>query len=168
MREQLAFYGVLLASGLCSLEEYNAFLHELFLASPENELLLELEMCSSCEKDTVAKLLALRSLDRDAFAVILFSWLEELYRRNDRSLREFGALLYRVWQKLPDFEYDQPFHQLNYIADDLEWRGEAAVRGEIERMFRDSILNERLSCEDKPRQDSRFRRLLRRIKGESS
>lgn len=136
MKEKLVLWGVLLASGIASLEEYNAFLDDLFLENSEDELLLALEICSQNKKDTVARLLAIEPLDRESFARQLFADLEARYRREDRTLEQWNDMMQRVWKVLPDWQYEDPFYQLSYVGDEAEFRGEKDVREAYERMFR--------------------------------
>jgi len=136
MHGRLAAWGVLMASGLMSRTEYEARLHELFLAHPEDGLLLELEMISSDEKQSVARLLGLDGSVETALREIL-PVLEAAYRSGTYSLWDFSVLAHEVYRKLPRWLEDAaPLDTLSIIGDYIEICDEAHLRRICEQCFR--------------------------------
>lgn len=136
MHGKLAAWGVLMASGLMSRQEYEERLHGLFLAHPEDGLLLELEMISADIKSSSARLMQLEGAVQSALSEIL-PRLEAAYREERRSFPDFCALAHGLCRKLPHWlEDEEPFLTLADVGDYAEIRSEARLREICEQCFR--------------------------------
>jgi hypothetical protein len=158
-----------MASGLMSRQEYEERLHELFLAHPEDELLLELEIISSDIKSSSARLMELEGSIQSALSEIL-PRLEAAYRENRLSFPDFCALAYALCRKLPHWlEDEEPFCTLADVGDYAEICTEARLREISEQCFRYAEPNhppvERImETSPQPPRVSWLKRLFRRKK----
>ncbi len=139
--EVLFAYAYLWAFGFCSGQEYNVHLDEMFLNTPDDEVLLELEECWSNYKETFAKLkryfeYEANSFDSLKFGKILFNGLEAAYKSDVYNMDEFGSRCYELYKMLPGFlEQEQPFWRLSYADDPLSWGDEEQSRILYEEAF---------------------------------
>jgi len=140
MREQLFAYALFLYTGLMTLDEYNTYLDDLFLAEPDNDLLLELEYCSGNSEKTIQIITEGYQEDIEfntvAFGELIAKRLETVYFRPGTDLREYGDKVYRLWQKLPsDLQMKEPFAILSYADDPLSYGDEERSREMYQEFF---------------------------------
>lgn len=139
MVERLLSYAILLICGLSSLDKYNEYLDGIFLQYPDNDLLLELECCSSDAKTTVATIQKYSAefeneLDYDIFGASLFRELKLAYEEMD--IKNFAKIAYLIWGLLPNcIEQVEPFWTLCYADDPLSWGDERQTRELYENML---------------------------------
>lgn len=139
--ECLLAYAYLCGLGFCSAQEYRVHLDKMFLNTPDDELLLELEECSGNYKETFARLkryfeYEANSFDDNKFGKILFHGLEAAYKSDVYTMAEFGSRCYELYQMLPGFlEQKQPFWILSYADDPLSWGDEEQSRTLYEKAF---------------------------------
>lgn len=116
MWEHLLAVLVLEQLGLNLNTSYEDTLNQYFIENPEDEVLLELEYCSSdLEKSRrIFNRNCIRSVkfDRHQFAVFICEKLEEIYE--NMPLKEFMPCAYKLWQLLPVCEFDIPLMDLCY------------------------------------------------------
>ena len=136
--EELLVYALLLDVGYST--DYDEYLNTLFLEMPDNELLLELQWCSS---DTHETIIMIREfcygcdVNYDVFGRFLFSKLEKIYRQDSIDIKTFGKKSYEIWTQLPEaIDLEEPFGILNYAADPLSWGDEEQTRKLYEKVFR--------------------------------
>lgn len=127
--EELTVMCCLWSVGIWTRADYFARLDEMFLADPENDILLELEGLGDCA--SALAMLAANTIDKgnaDKFGMFLFSKLEQYYEKNVKSgklpLEKFGRLCSKLWIVLPvssKVAYSEPFQSLIYADDPLSW-----------------------------------------------
>lgn len=128
--ETLFFYMITLSAGFINMEEYNQWLNENFLNSEilsfsetENDLLLELEFCSSDKNKTIDMLHSylyskINKLNYKILGKKLLDKLKEKYNENPENLEEWTHKLYDVWRILPrEMSEQEPFYTMSYIDD---------------------------------------------------
>ena len=140
MKNELLVYALLLDVGLVSCSEYSEYLDALFIKMPDNDLLLELEWCSSDMQKTVSTIrynCYEYDVDYDAFGRFLFLKLEEIYRQNKMDIKNFGEKTYKIWLSFPEaIHCTEPFWTLNFSGDSLSWGDEKRTRELYEKTFR--------------------------------
>lgn len=122
--EKLAALCCLWAFGLAEKEEYYKELDMLFMLSPEDNLLFELEDLGGDCGAALARVFPLieNSLNVDQFGKELFVALEKVYNENKLMLEEFGKRCYALWNFLPaSIDTKEPFFSLCYADDPLSW-----------------------------------------------
>jgi len=122
MIETLYVYALLLKVGFNVKLEYGEHLDALFLETPDNDLLLELEWSFSDTENSIA-LIRFHcyeyDIDYNVFGSFLFKKLRKLYKQYN-NIEEFGSKSYALWQQLPDdIQYIEPFETLIYAADPI-------------------------------------------------
>ena len=139
--ESLICKSLLWKIGLSTEEDYNAKLDVMFLKEPENDLLLELESCSSDCVTTFGILQRYwkydyKDLSVEEFGRCLLEGLKTTYFSNIFTITEFGKKCYSLWQELPrEINTKEPFHVLSYADDPLSWGDEAQTREIYENLF---------------------------------
>ena len=137
--EELLAYTILLYEEIVTEEEYQERLHALFLAHPDDRMLLDLE----CETNIQKAVIYIRTradygylgLHPETFGRALMEKLREYYARCT-DLRQFGSKMHSVWESLPGRLYNQePCWTLSYADDPLSWGDEEQTRSFYERMF---------------------------------
>ena len=122
-------------------EKYESLLHDYFLNAPNDNVLLELEECTSDLLKTNAIFHNLwvtedKFFDVDVFGEHLFAELESIYVINKFSIEEFGKRCNSLWGLLPfHISQEEPFWTLNYADDCLTWNDEAQTRKLYEKAF---------------------------------
>lgn len=116
--EKLAALCCLWTFGLGTKEDYSVELDRLFLKSPEDDFLLELENLGGCAAAWKRLSSLVESpLNADIFGKELLAALEEVYNENRLLPLEFGErrlhMLYNLPRKISD---NEPFHSL-FFAD---------------------------------------------------
>ena len=140
--EELYAEVLLWLHGFTSNEDYEALLNESFLNDTKNELLFELEECSSDLKSTYGRFhrywnYECPEFDSASFGKRLFEGLEKVYISNRFSSEAFGKQCNRLWGSLPsELCTNEPFHTLIYADECLEWQnGEVQTRELYEKAF---------------------------------
>lgn len=139
--ETLIAIALLWKYDLCTCDEYNVHLDEIFLEYPNNDVLLELEECSSDCDSTFHRLYHFWNyeypeFDTDLFGKSLFSRLQTIYMKNIFSIEEFGKRCYQLWSSFPEKLYAiQPFWTLSYADDCLSYGDEKQTRKLYEEAF---------------------------------
>jgi len=135
----LLAYGILLDVGLLSSENYNGYLDAMFTETPDDDLLLELEWCSSHTQKTIRMIYSFcreTSIEHSVLGKTLTSTAKKIYLKNEMSINAFGSLMYKAWQLLPrEIQYDDPFHILSYADDPLSWGDVEQTRELYETFF---------------------------------
>jgi len=135
----LLAYGILLDVGLLSSEDYNDYLDVMFMEAPDDDLLLELEWCSSHTQKTIGMIYSFcreTPMDHSVFGKTLTSTLKKIYHKNEISIHDFGSKLHAVWQLLPrEIDMDDPFHMMSYADEPLSWDDEEQTRDLYETFF---------------------------------
>jgi hypothetical protein len=138
MVERLLSYAILLKCELITLGKYNGYLNDIFLQFTDNDLLLELQWCSTnTEKtiDTIFDYSREAEIDYDVFGRFLIDELEAVYKEMD--INNFATKAYSVWNLLPkSIENMEPFWTLCYADDPLSWGDEKQTRELYEKMFK--------------------------------
>lgn len=104
------------AFGLSDKDDYAAELDRLFLESPEDDFLLELENLGGDYKAAWARIEPLIGSDvsTDGFGKELFAALEKIYGENRFPLAEFGRICSALWRFLPgELDMKEPFFRLS-------------------------------------------------------
>ena len=128
--ECLYAYVYLWIGGFCTSQDYNEHLDKKFIESSFDDVLLELEECSSDYKSTFARLnryfeFEKNMFDSEKFGQILFSGLESSYNSGIYDIEKFASRCYELWKILPNFLCDkEPFYVLSYADDPLSWGDE--------------------------------------------
>lgn len=138
--EKLVALCYLWAFGLGDKDDYCSELDRLFLESPEDDFLLELEGLNDDSAAALTKLSPLIEglLNVDVFGRELLSGLEEFCLENCNSLssfEEFGKMCYGMWKSFPSSIDDQPFLTLAYADDPLSWGDEKQARELYQKAF---------------------------------
>ena len=135
--EKLFAYALMLNTGFDIEQSYEEYLHQQFLQSPEDDMLLELEYISNDIDKTVSFLKG-----KTDFTVIDYELLtKELvgllkYCYEIMTFDDFTAKTYPLWQHLPDkIAYDNPLYQLCIADDSLSWGDVQQAKEIIEGMF---------------------------------
>ena len=140
MFEKLLAYAFLLDAGIVPRSDYGEYLDSVFIETPDNEMLLELEWCVSDIQKSISIIRQQcyeNSIDYDIFGRFLFSKLEEAYFLNGMDIEIFGEKSYAIWQHLPEeIHHSEPFWTLCYADDPLSWGDEKQTREIYEKAFR--------------------------------
>lgn len=139
MIERLFTYAILLEVGLLTSEEYNNYLDSLFIKSPNNDLLLELEWESSNTRKTIVIIrnhCEMNTIEYKVFGQILLKNLKRIYFQGEIKLHTFSTKIYKVWKELPsNVQEIEPFWIMSYADDPLSWGDEEQTRKLYENMF---------------------------------
>ncbi len=139
MLEQLLAYACLLGAGLMTIENYNNNLDVLFMANPDDDLLLDLEFSSSDLNKTISLIKEKcygQTIDYDSFGCCLLSHLKTIYSSDVDTLENFGKKAYALWGTLPaDIQLTEPFHTMSYADDCLSWGDSQQTKDLYEKMF---------------------------------
>ncbi|MDE7364395.1 MAG: hypothetical protein K2N27_05845 [Ruminococcus sp.] len=140
--EKLYAYAYLWALDFVTEQQYNDYLDRLFLESPYNELLAELELCSGSYNKSFGVLYGyfLRTnakFDINTFGKILFAEMKKIYTDNRFTIETFIDKCCWLYRNLPDIidVFDCPFFYLGHIDDIYDYCGEADARKQIEQML---------------------------------
>ena len=135
--EELFVYAILLYEELITENEYNKWLDELFLNTPENDDLLYLEGETDIKKAIiyVRTHIDYQNLDLEWFGRILMSKLERIYV-NCSDIKYFADRMYSLWESLPgNIQNIEPFWALCYADEPLSWGDEKQTRNIYENML---------------------------------
>ncbi|NLB62301.1 MAG: hypothetical protein GX802_07820 [Clostridiales bacterium] len=135
MVERLLSYAILLKCELITLDKYNGYLNDIFLQYTDNDLLLELQWCSTNTEKTIDTILDCSretEIDYDVFGRSLIDELEAVYKEMD--INSFATKAYSVWNLLS--KSIEPFWTLCYADDPLSWGDEKQTRELYEKMFK--------------------------------
>jgi hypothetical protein len=139
MHEELLVYAHLLSVGITSLSEYCEYIGELFMKTPDNSLLLDLEWHSSDIQKTISEIRGIcsgKAINYDVFGQFLISKLKGIYFENRMSIQDFCTKAYAIWNQLPDeINQAEPFFSLCYADDPLSYGDEKQTRDIYEKMF---------------------------------
>lgn len=139
---EILYASVLLwKADLVSGELFNTYLDSAFIKDSNNNLLLELETCSSsCER--VFSILQndfqypCKSLDENTFKKELFSQLKNIYTTTDLTTEQFAEKCYSIWLDLPEqIKLEQPFYSLNTVNDCFSFGDEELAKEMFNDMF---------------------------------
>lgn len=138
MEEELLAYAILFYEEIIVTEErYRERLDSLFLANPDQEMLLNLEW----ETDIKKAMIYIRThfdyqnLDHKKFGKILVENLKQYYA-TCRDIRYFAGKMYSLWESLPGcIQDEEPFWTLSYADDPLAWGDENQTRSLYEKML---------------------------------
>ena len=133
--EKLAALCALCCCGLGN--EYPEELDRLFLENPDDDFLLELEnLGGDCAAAWARISPYLMTADINEFGMVLLGRLEEIYRSDKITLREFGVRCGKLWSALPEkFDHKEPFVMLCYADEPLSWGDEEQSRELFQSMF---------------------------------
>ena len=135
--EKLFAYALMLDTGFDIERNYEEYLHQQFLQSPEDDILLELEYISRDIDKTVSFLKEKKdftSIDYELLTKELVELLKYCY--GIMSFDDFTAKTYPLWQHLPErIAYDNPMYQLCIADDSLSWGDVQQAKEIIESMF---------------------------------
>lgn len=138
--ENLICKSLLWKIGFTNGEDYNAELDKKFLENSDNDLLLELECCSS-NRDTTFDVLQrywkyeYEDFSVDDFGKCLLENLKTIYFSNF-TIAKFGRKCYFLWQQLPsEIQMKEPFYTLSYADEPLSWNNEVQTRKLYEGIF---------------------------------
>lgn len=135
--EEMLVYAVLLSEGLATENDYRKRLDELFLSTPENDDLLNLEWETDIKEAIiyVRTHIDYKNFDYERFGEIMMSKLEVCYK-NCPDIKEFASQMYRLWERLPGNIQDiEPFFTLCYADEPLSYGDETQTRTIYEHMF---------------------------------
>lgn len=139
--EKLICKSLLWKMELSNGEDYNTTLDKMFLENSNNDLLLELESCSS-DSDATFDILQrywkyeCGDFSVDDFGKCLLEDLKTVYFSNTFIIAEFGKRCYQLWQQLPsEMHTKEPFHTLSYANEPLSWNDEEQTRKLYEDLF---------------------------------
>lgn len=135
--EELLALAVLLYEGVVETGEYGKRLDELFLANPENEILLYLEWETDIRQAVtyIRTHIDYNALDYERFGRILMGRLKENYEQGS-DIRDFARRMYDLWGELPeDIQRREPFFSLCYGDEPLSWGDEKQTREIYEDML---------------------------------
>lgn len=139
--ERLICKSLLWKIGLTTGEDYNKTLDEMFLTNSNNDMLLELESCSSNCKTTFDVLqrywkYKCNDFSVDTFGKCLLEDLKTTYFSNIFSIENYVKMCYSLWQHLPsELNTIEPFHTLSYADDPLSWNDEKQTKKLYEELF---------------------------------
>ncbi|MBT7121859.1 MAG: hypothetical protein HN948_02490 [Clostridia bacterium] len=139
MIETLLAYARLLEFNILTLEKYNEYLNDIFLENPDNDLLLDLQWCSSDIKTSIGTILTyseMVEINYDLFGKMLFSELKLFYFKNQMDIQTFALKVRSIWWLLPNsIGQKEPFHAMSYLDEPLSWGDEKQTRELYEKMF---------------------------------
>ena len=122
-------------------KRYAELLNSAFVDDSTNDILLELEECSSSLLDTRGQFMRYWTykhpeIDAVAFGRELFGGLKINYNARILCIEEFGKRCYRLWNDLPPaIGQTEPFFTLCYADDCLSWNDEVQTRMLYEKAF---------------------------------
>lgn len=134
MLEKLLVYAMLLNIELVASQKYNEYLDTLFLENETNDLLLELEYCSSNPMKSLQLIQAFSQnndsvFNYNTFGEILLKELNWIFSKSMLDIQTFGEKAYELWHQLPSCISDKvPFLTLSYADDCLSWGDEKQTR----------------------------------------
>ena len=135
--EELLAFALLHSVGFDIETDYRNKLDELFLETPEDDTLLELESMSSKTKESMDYIrlhFDYDQFDRYTFGKFLMETLKKHYSNTEIHL--FARRMYLLWQRLPDnIQNEEPFHTMSYAGDSLTWGDEKQTRNHLEYML---------------------------------
>ena len=137
MIERLLSYAILLKCGFITLDKYNEYLNEIFLQHSDNDLLLELQWCSTDTKKAINTILEHSrevEIDYDMFGKLFLDELKVIYI--EMEIHSFAEKAYAAWNLMPkSIDQIEPFWTLSYADDPLSWGDEKQTREIYEKMF---------------------------------
>ena len=140
--EKLICKSLLWKFGLTDGTDYSKTLDEMFLADVNNDLLLELESCSSYDYDTAFDILQrfwkyeCKNFSVDVFGRCLTEDLKMVYQSEAFHIEDFGRKCYLILKQLPyELYIAEPFRILSYADDPLSWGDEEQTRKLYEEFF---------------------------------
>ena len=139
--ERLICKSLLWKIGLTMGDDYNKTLDEMFLANSDNDMLLELESCSSDCDATFDILQRFWKYECNDFSVDTFGkcLLEDLiiiYFSNIFSIEDYAKKCSSLWQHFPnEVNTIEPFHTLSYADEPLSWNDENQTQKLYEELF---------------------------------
>ena len=132
-------YAILMDVELMSDTEYGECLDVLFMNTPDDDLLLELEWCSSDIRKSIKMIYDYCTAlppDYSVVGRILTNRAKRFYYKDGMTLNSFCEKMYSLWKMLPsDIQGDDPFHILCYAGDPLGWGDIEQTRELCEKFF---------------------------------
>lgn len=121
-------------------KEYNNILDTLFIKTPEDDLILDLEFVSS-DMNTTISIIRLyceeHNIDYTVFGQFLMEGLRKVYSRYSSDISGFAAKVYELWRVIPStIQSVEPFYTMCYADDPLSWGDIEQSRMLYEKMFR--------------------------------
>lgn len=139
MNEMLLAYALLLEAEFISSSEYKEHLNALFMNSSNNDLLLELEWCSSDTQKTKGMIFEYsreHEIDFDIFGSFLMQSLKNIYNQIDVDIKTFNSKIIIIWSKLPnEITKIEPFWSMSYAGEPLTWGDVQQTQDIYEKMF---------------------------------
>lgn len=135
--DELLAYAILLCEGIVSDEFFNSRLDEIFLKTPNDGRLLELECMGNAEKAaaSVRARFDYSKLDKVRFGKAMMKELSA-YCRSCGVTERFGKKMYLLWESLPGcIQDEEPFSVFTYADDPLSWGDEQQSRELYEKAF---------------------------------
>lgn len=138
---KLFVYAYLWKLNLSDGQAYMDFLDKLFLNDSNNDVLLELELCTDVDKSFLRIKryfdYEIDYFDTDLFGKTLFHELYKISHSEVVSLKLFTTKCYELFNILPlrVDGYEQPFNSLSYIDDMIEYNSLMETKGAIEKML---------------------------------
>lgn len=123
----MLWYAIALQEDLCSLDEYEQVLNDLFLKNPISDFLLDLVYCLSDKRKTIYIIRSyyadhIEELDKNLVGKHLIKMCEKLYFSGKYEVDDFAGRLYDLWEGLPPYLQDEElFHTLSYGDEPLSW-----------------------------------------------
>jgi len=132
-------YAILMDVELMSNTEYDECLDVLFMNTPDDDLLLELELCSSDIQKAIKLIYAhcmAHPPDYSVVGRILTSKAKQVYYQSGMTLNAFCEKMHSLWKALPqEIDMDDPFHILSYADEPLTWDDVEQTRDLYETFF---------------------------------
>jgi len=139
--EDIYFYYVALKTKYVDIEHYKEWLNEVFMNDDQNEIFLDLQICTEDIDETLSTLNIylfnkLKSLDYQKIGEMIVSELMIRYTENPNSLKDLTRKLYEIWVLLPeDISSKEPFIKMNSIDDPWSWNDEKLVIKNVKWLF---------------------------------
>lgn len=135
--EELFIYGLLIDLNPAAERLYNEKLDELFMRSPDNPYLLELElMCGNIEESIIfiTYHAYFTKLDLKIFRKQTIYILSSIY--NTIDIHEFAEPSYTLWNRLPEcIAHEDPFLILSYAGDSISWGDSVSADKNYKKIF---------------------------------
>ena len=135
--EELLVYALLLYEGIELEENYHKRLDEMFLESPTDETLLDLEFISNNIKESIVYIrthFKYDNFEHNVFGKILMEKLKDYYFSTE--IKMFADKMYSLWESLPgNIQNEQPFFTLCYADEPISWGDETQTRELYEAML---------------------------------
>jgi hypothetical protein len=139
MIEKLLSCASLLRVGLMLDYEYIDILDAMFIKTPDNELLLDLEFVSSDINKTISIIqfyCGEHNVDYAIFGRYLIEGLKKAYSCYSTDIEGFAAKVYELWNIIPSsIQSVEPFFTMCYSDDPLSWGDKEQTRRLYEKMF---------------------------------